>query len=190
MSDQNDETQTYALLALAGVIALVLGGVLTLALWTNSKSHATAARPAATAGAPGLATTAGASSFAAPAGASGFAAPAGALLAARSPAADATRRIYFASGSDALPEGASQQLAEFADALRGQAGRAVLISGYHDASGDPEKNAELAKNRAKAVRHALEANGLAAEQLVMDKPVLATGGGDPREARRVEVRPR
>lgn len=169
MSDQNDETQTYALLALGGVIALVLSGVLTLALWTNSKSHATGAKPVATAGAVA-------------------AAPAGALPATRSVVADATRRIYFASGSDALPEGASQQLAEFAEAVRGQAGRAVLISGYHDASGDPAKNAELAKNRAKAVRHALEANGLVAEQLVMDKPVLATGGGDPREARRVEVR--
>ena len=96
--------------------------------------------------------------------------------------------FYFASGSDALPEGAAQQLVELADAVRGQPGKAVLISGFHDASGDPAKNAELAKNRALAVRHALEANGVAPDQLVLAKPALTPGGGDPREARRVEVR--
>jgi outer membrane protein OmpA-like peptidoglycan-associated protein len=64
----------------------------------------------------------------------------------------------------------------------------VLISGFHDASGDPAQNAELAKNRALAVRHALEANGVAPDRLVMSKPAVTTGGGDPKEARRVELR--
>ena len=64
----------------------------------------------------------------------------------------------------------------------------MQISCYHDASGDAAQNAELAKNRALAVRHALEANGVAPDHLVMDKPIVATGGTDAREARRVEVR--
>ncbi len=52
-------------------------------------------------------------------------------------------------------------LAKVADAARANGGVSVLISGFHDASGDPEKNADLAKRRAQAVRHALEANGVA-----------------------------
>ena len=166
MNDQNDETQTYALLALAGVVALVLTGVLALAIRTHSNARAGADKPAVA--------TAATMAPVAPA------TPAGDPMTAR--------RIYFASGSDALPDGASQQLAELADAVRGQVGKVVLISGFHDASGDPARNAELAKRRAMAVRHALESNGLGADQIVMDKPELAVGGTDPREARRVEVR--
>lgn len=174
MSAQDDETQTYALMGAGGVIALVIAGVLTLAIWATHRSHGAAPRPAAQA-----ATEKGANPYAGQ----------GTVQAAQAAqAAQGSRRIYFASGSEALPEGASQQLVEVADAVRGQPGRAVLISGFHDASGDPARNADLAKRRALAVRHALEANGLVADQLVMDKPVLAEGGTDPREARRVEVR--
>jgi len=57
-----------------------------------------------------------------------------------------------------------------------------------DAGTDAAKNAELAKNRARAVRHALEANGVALDRLVLDKPMVASGGADAREARRVEMR--
>ena len=170
MSEQNDETQTFALMGAGGVIALVLAGVLTLAVWANHRAHGAAPRPAS-------ATEKGAN-------------PIAGQAAAQAQAAQVFRRIYFASGSEALPVGASQQLVDVADAVRGQPGRAVLIAGFHDASGDPARNAELAKRRAMAVRHALEANGLVADQLVMDKPVLAEGGADPGEARRVEVRVR
>ena len=41
------------------------------------------------------------------------------------------------------------------------AGKRAVVSGYHDASGDPEKNAELARQRAVAVRDALKAAGIA-----------------------------
>ena len=64
----------------------------------------------------------------------------------------------------------------------------MLISGFHDATGNPEHNADLAKRRAQAVRHALEANGVSPSQLVLDKPQETTGGADAREARRVEMR--
>jgi len=79
-------------------------------------------------------------------------------------------------------------LVEVADAARMQADKVVLISGFHDASGDAATNAELAKKRALAVRHALEANGVAPDHLVMDKPLVTAGGADAREARRVEIR--
>lgn len=97
-------------------------------------------------------------------------------------------RIYFDLGSDALPVDASAVLVRVADAARADPGKVVQISGYHDASGDAAQNAELAKKRALAVRHALEANGVAPDHLVMDKPVVTTGGSDAREARRVEMR--
>lgn len=110
--------------------------------------------------------------------------------AAPAPAEEAlrTERVYFESGSDALSAEAQAVLAGLADAAREQDGTVVLISGFHDASGDPAHNAELAKQRAEAVRHALEANGIGLERLVLDKPVRVLGGTDPREARRVELR--
>ncbi len=97
-------------------------------------------------------------------------------------------RVYFEVDSDALPADASEVLNRVAEAARGKPGTTVLISGFHDATGNPEHNADLAKRRAQAVRHALEANGVAPSQLVLDKPQETTGGADAREARRVELR--
>jgi outer membrane protein OmpA-like peptidoglycan-associated protein len=162
MNDQNDDAQNYALMVLAGVVALVVAGVIALAAATTMGGTSRVAAPGA------------AGNAAAPRASGDPSAPAG--------------RIYFELGSDALPGGASELLAKITDGAREQAGKRVLISGFHDASGDAAKNAELAKNRALAVRHALEANGVSPERLVMDKPAVTTGGADAREARRVEVR--
>ncbi len=166
MSDQNDDTQNYALMVLAGVVALVVAGVIALAASTVMGDKG---KPAATA---------------VPAAAAVPAAPAPAAVVA----AEAAERLYFEVGSDALPADATSVLAKVADAARANGGVSVLISGFHDATGDPAQNADLAKRRAQAVRHALEANGVAPDRLVMSKPELTTGGTDPREARRVEIR--
>jgi outer membrane protein OmpA-like peptidoglycan-associated protein len=160
MNDQNDDAQNYALMVLAGVVALVIGGVIALAGW-KTLGHAPATAAA---------------SKAQPVAATG------------AEASEPEGRIYFEVGSAALPADSSAVLVMVADTARVQVGKVVLISGYHDASGDAAQNAELAKNRALAVRHALEANGVAPDRLVMDKPIVATGGTDPREARRVEMR--
>jgi outer membrane protein OmpA-like peptidoglycan-associated protein len=157
MSDQNDESQNYALMVLAGLVALVVAGVLGLA----------ASRAVIGGAKPGNPTTA--------------------AVAARV-AGQPEGRVYFETGSAALPAGASETLVEVADMARAQSGRVVLISGFHDASGNAAGNAELSKQRALAVRHALEANGIAPDRLVLDKPVVAAGAGDAREARRVELR--
>ena len=162
MSDQNDESQGYALMVLAGVVALVVAGVLGLAISRGLHRNAVPTETAAKA------------------------ATSTAVMARI--AGEPEGRIYFEVGSDALPAGASDVLASVADSARAQAGRVVLISGFHDASGDAGRNVELAKKRALAVRHALEANGVAPDRLVMDKPAVATGGVDARAARRVEVR--
>ena len=64
----------------------------------------------------------------------------------------------------------------------------LMLSGFHDASGDPAKNAELAKNRAKAVRAALQAKGVAVERVGLRKPEQTGADGPADEARRVEIR--
>ena len=158
MNDQNDDSQSYALMVLAGVVALVIAGVIALAVSTTMGK--TAARPVAPA----------------------------AVMASKPDAGQADGRIYFELGSAALPTDAGDVLDRVATAARANNAGSVLISGYHDASGDAAQNAELAKQRAQAVRHALEANGVAPDRLVMAKPVVAEGGTDPREARRVELR--
>ncbi len=102
-------------------------------------------------------------------------------------AVSTTQRVYFELGQDSLPAGADEVLARVAEAARENSQAQVLISGFHDASGDPAANAELAKRRAQRVSHALEANGVAPSRLVLSKPELTLGGGDAREARRVEI---
>ena len=61
-----------------------------------------------------------------------------------------------------------------------------MISGYHDATGDPAQNAELAKQRAIAVRDALKAAGVPEDKIELKKPEQINAG-DAAEARRVEV---
>jgi len=177
MNDQSDDAQNFALMVLAGVVALVIVGVLALAIATaGGQSGKGAAAAAAASSGAGVAPGAAA---AAEAAAPGAAVPA---------LGEADGRIYFELASDALPADAAAELARIADAARADPGKVVLISGYHDESGDAAKNAELAKKRAFAVRHALEANGVALNRLVMDKPRVTLGGADAREARRVEMR--
>lgn len=176
MSEQNDDAQNFALMVLAGVVALVIAGVLALAIATSIGG---AAAPSPASAGAAMPAAAGASA----------AADAGERAGQSVPSlGEADGRVYFELSSDAIPADAQPELARIADAARADAGKVVLISGFHDASGDAAKNAELAKNRAFAVRHALEANGVPRERLVMDKPRETTGGADPREARRVEMR--
>ena len=95
---------------------------------------------------------------------------------------------YFESGSAALQADADPALAETVKALAADPAKRVLLSGYHDATGDPALNAELAKQRAKAVRAALLVAGIPLNQVLLRKPESATGTGTEREARRVEIR--
>ena len=94
-------------------------------------------------------------------------------------------KFYFASGKSELAPGA---VAALADAIAaGKAGKKLVISGFHDSTGDPAKNAELAKQRAFAVRDALKAAGVADSGIELKKPETAAGSGNNAEARRVEV---
>ena len=94
-------------------------------------------------------------------------------------------KFYFASGSADLSPGAADALG---DVVKGvAAGQTAVISGYHDTTGDPAQNEELAKQRALAVRDALKALGIGDDKLDLKKPEVTTATGSNAEARRVEV---
>jgi len=94
-------------------------------------------------------------------------------------------KFYFASGKADLAPGALDALA---DAIRAaKAGKRLTLSGFHDATGDPAFNAELAKQRAIVVRDALVGAGVAENAMELRKPEQTTGTGANAEARRVEV---
>jgi outer membrane protein OmpA-like peptidoglycan-associated protein len=96
--------------------------------------------------------------------------------------------LYFAVGKAELPADAAAAMATIKQAATATPNKKLVLSGFHDASGDPAKNAELAKNRAKAVRAALQAEGITPERIALRKPESTTGDGSSQEARRVEVR--
>ncbi len=100
---------------------------------------------------------------------------------------NASMKFLFETGSAAIGPEAAPLLQDFVAAAGKMPAGKVVISGFHDASGDPAKNAELAKQRAFAVRDALKAAGIAEDRLVLEKPQELVGGADPAQARRVDV---
>ena len=94
-------------------------------------------------------------------------------------------KFYFASGKADLAAGALQALGD--SVLAAQAGKRLVISGFHDATGDAAFNAELAKQRAMAVRDTLMGAGVAESSIELNRPEQTTGSGNAAEARRVEV---
>jgi K(+)-stimulated pyrophosphate-energized sodium pump len=132
---------------------------------------------------------AAASAVAAPAAATSPAAAAPAAPAAVDEASvkveNGVVKFYFASGKADVATGGAAALADVIKAVAG--GKKAVISGYHDASGDPAKNAELAKQRAMNVRDALKAAGVAEDKVELKKPEQAKVDGPAAEARRVEV---
>ena len=94
-------------------------------------------------------------------------------------------KFYFATAKAELAPGANEALADVVAGVK--AGQRAVISGYTDSTGDAEKNAELAKQRAFAVRDALVALGVAEGKLDLKKPEAVENAGNNAEARRVEV---
>ncbi len=101
---------------------------------------------------------------------------------------DAT--VFFDSGKSSLPADGGKTLEAVIAKMKLNAASKAVISGYNDATGDKEKNAILSKERAKSVREALRAAGVAGEadaRIEMRKPEETMGGVDADAARRVEV---
>ena len=94
-------------------------------------------------------------------------------------------KFYFVSGKAEVAAGANEALS---DVVKGVAeGKRAVISGFHDATGSAEINAELAKQRAQAVQAALVALGVAEDKVELKKPEQTQADGSNAEARRVEV---
>jgi K(+)-stimulated pyrophosphate-energized sodium pump len=98
-----------------------------------------------------------------------------------------TAKLYFEIGKADLPADAPATLARVIAVVKTSDSIHLVVSGYHDASGDAAQNAELAKQRAVAVAEALKANGVADSRIELAKPEQVNGG-DAAEARRVEVK--
>jgi outer membrane protein OmpA-like peptidoglycan-associated protein len=158
MFSQDDDNQGLVLGILFGVIALVISLVIGVSIYKTNSMAAPAPMPAAS----DVATDA-----------------------ASVKVVDGVVKFYFASGKADVATGGAEALAEVVKAVA--SGKKVLVSGFHDASGDPALNAELAKQRALAVRDALKALGVAEDKVDLKKPEQALANGPASEARRVEV---
>ena len=168
--DEDDSQQRLVLGVLFGLIALVVALVIGVATYTRNQ---TMAAPAPAASAVAVAASGAVASEEADADTASVKVENGIV------------KFYFASGKADLATGANEALAEVVKAVA--AGKTVLVSGFHDASGDPAKNAELAKQRAISVRTALIQLGVAEGKVELKKPEQALADGKPSEARRVEV---
>jgi outer membrane protein OmpA-like peptidoglycan-associated protein len=169
-SSDDDSQQRFALGFLFALIALVISVVVGTVVVKRVGAPG-AAKPAATAVA-GSAPTA----------------PAPGAAAAEEASVrveDGVVKFYFATAKAELAAGADEVLA---DVVKGVAeGKKAVISGFHDATGDAAQNAELAKQRAFAVRDALKSMGVAEDKIELKKPEETTATGSNAEARRVEV---
>nr|WP_246542188.1 OmpA family protein [Collimonas antrihumi] len=95
-------------------------------------------------------------------------------------------KIFFETGKSEAPASAATDVAAIVAYLKANQAATVAVSGYHDASGNADVNAEVSKNRAKAVRALLVAAGVEEARVTMEKPQVSLGGNDA-DARRVEV---
>lgn len=183
-SQDNDQDIRVVAAVLISAILLAVGLAVGIGI---HKVRGGAAKPAAAAPAAAVAPAEPAAPAAAPA-ADAAAAPAAVPVGddASVVVDNGVVKFYFASGKADLASGAVQALGEAVAAAK--AGKKLVISGYHDTTGDPAKNAELAKQRAFAVRDALKGAGVAETSLELKKPEeAAAGAGSNAEARRVEV---
>lgn len=98
-------------------------------------------------------------------------------------------KFHFETGKAELPADAAAQVQALVEYLKVAPDAKLGISGFHDKTGDPAINRELAKNRALATRTMLVAAGAPADRLVLVRPQETEAGADDREARRVEVFP-
>lgn len=97
-------------------------------------------------------------------------------------------QVFFAMGQSALDTKAQAQVQAAAAWLSAHADVKVALSGFVDATGSADVNAELAKQRAQAVAKALTDAGVAAERIEMRKPQTITDStGADEQARRVDI---
>jgi K(+)-stimulated pyrophosphate-energized sodium pump len=177
------------LIKIINIVALLIVPLM-MSIHGKPAAPVAAATPVAAVAAAAAPAVAVAVAPAAPAAAAAAPAPAPATA----PAGDAASvkidggvvKFYFASGKAELAQDGAKALSAILEAAK--TGKKVGISGYVDPSGDAAKNAELAKQRAFAVRDLLKASGVKDDQIVLVRPSdIKEGSTSAAEGRRVEV---
>lgn len=186
-SQDDDGQQGLVLTIVFGLIAVVVSVVVGIGIYTRNQDRAPANSPVVKAAAvkaiARLSATASANlADAVDAVDAGQAASDAASVRVENGAVT----FYFSSGSANLAAGAGDALREVIKVAK--TGRKLVISGFHDATGDAGKNAELARQRALAVRDTLRAAGVTNQQMELKKPEQMTSSDSNAEARRVEVK--
>ncbi|HQQ69131.1 MAG TPA: sodium-translocating pyrophosphatase [Alicycliphilus sp.] len=92
--------------------------------------------------------------------------------------------FYFATGKAEPHADGAAAIARIVEGVK--AGKKAVVSGYVDSTGSAAANAEIARQRALAVRNLLVGLGVAEDQVVLQKPADIQAGSGTR-ARRVEV---
>jgi outer membrane protein OmpA-like peptidoglycan-associated protein len=114
--------------------------------------------------------------------------PAGAGVTAETRNGKPVVKVYFDTGkTDVAPAftGTADGLKAW---LAAHSGSTLAVSGYNDKTGNAAANAELSKERAKAVKAALVASGIPDASVALEKPADTTDtSGSNAAARRVEV---
>jgi len=94
--------------------------------------------------------------------------------------------VMFATGSDKMPAQANESIAKFAEGAR-SVGGTVRLSVRYLTGENKVRGLELAKTRSATVRHALESNGIKAEQMQVEMVEMPAGSLTPKDADRVEL---
>lgn len=172
-SGSDDGQERFALGFLFALITLLLTTVIGVVVYQRGIPHAPASASVAASAEPAQAPVAVVEVVSIDQGGSGVRVEGGVV------------KFYFGSGMAEIATGANEALA---DVLAGVAtGKKAIISGFHDDTGGAAINAELAKQRAFAVRDALIALGVSEAQIELNKPEQMQASGTNAEARRVEV---
>jgi outer membrane protein OmpA-like peptidoglycan-associated protein len=170
MFSQDDDNQGVVLALVFGLIALVIALVIGVGIYKKNRMVPAAAKPVATAAAG-----------AAPAAAATLVNPDSASVIVE----NGVVKFYFATAKSALAAGGAEALGQVVKEVA--AGKRAVVSGFHDSTGSAAANAELAKQRALAVRDALLSLGVAGDKIELKKPEQLQATGSNAEARRVEV---
>ncbi len=103
--------------------------------------------------------------------------------------ADVIGRILFETDKADLSADGRAVVDKVAAAMKANAALRVDVSGFADPSGGgaSDRNLELAKQRAFAVRDALKAAGIAEDRIALRKPEFIVAGAVAAESRRVDV---
>lgn len=146
----------------------------------DAPAGASATMPAESAGTPGNTDTSMASDH--------FTAPEGAGVVDGMHQGMPVLRVFFATGKAHVDPTFASQSQALVDFLKVHPDVKAVISGFNDPTGNAARNAQLSKERAQAVQAALQAQGIAADRTVLEKPADTAGTGTTHAAaRRVDV---